>query len=161
MATRSMIGIMTEKGEIRAIYCHYDGYPEHNGALLLEHYNTPERINALIDLGAISVLAENLEPLNEVEIPYYSYGKPTTEPVPHSFQTPHEATVIAYHRDRGEDLQIDKFLSERLFNIDRKRSWTDYGYLYKDGKWYVNSRELTRKMCGLEEIEEEQTQDVA
>ena len=39
MATRSNIGIVNEDDSITAIYCHWDGYPEHNGKILLNHYN--------------------------------------------------------------------------------------------------------------------------
>lgn len=36
-------------------------YPAYNGALLLQHYNTPDRVNALISLGNITYLAETGE----------------------------------------------------------------------------------------------------
>ena len=38
MATRSTIAMKTPEGKIRAIYCHWDGYPEHNGKMLLDNY---------------------------------------------------------------------------------------------------------------------------
>ena len=47
---------------VRKIYCHFDGYLTHNGALLLDHYNSPEKVKELIDVGDISVLAKNLNP---------------------------------------------------------------------------------------------------
>ena len=39
MATRSNTGIENENGRVSAIYCHWDGYPEHNGRILKEHYS--------------------------------------------------------------------------------------------------------------------------
>ena len=39
MGTRSSIAIKTEDG-IKAIYCHWDGYVDHNGKILKEFYNT-------------------------------------------------------------------------------------------------------------------------
>ena len=54
MSTRSHIGIWNEDGSLDAIYCHWDGYPSYNGALLLHHYQDPEKIRELIALGDIT-----------------------------------------------------------------------------------------------------------
>jgi hypothetical protein len=40
MSTRSFIGFVTENGEFTGNYCHYDGYPEHVGKILVEHHNS-------------------------------------------------------------------------------------------------------------------------
>lgn len=41
MATRSMIGIYNPAdGSVSASCCHYDGYLEHVGRTLVDHYNT-------------------------------------------------------------------------------------------------------------------------
>lgn len=50
MSTRSTIGIK-ENGIIRSIYCHWDGYPENNGKILYEHYNSKEKVEELLRLG--------------------------------------------------------------------------------------------------------------
>jgi hypothetical protein len=60
MATRSRIGIVKENGTVESIYCHWDGYPEHNGQLLLKHYDY-NMTKDLIDLGDISVLGKSLD----------------------------------------------------------------------------------------------------
>ena len=62
MSTRSHIGIRNEDGSLDVIYCHWDGYPSYNGALLLHHYQAPEKIRELIALGDISSLAESVKP---------------------------------------------------------------------------------------------------
>ena len=74
MSTRSNIGILNEDGTVDYIYCHFDGYLDHNGRILNEHYNTEEKVRELILLGDMRALVENIE---------------------HS---------IFYHRDRGEKL---------------------------------------------------------
>jgi hypothetical protein len=51
MATRSYIGKRLEDGKIQYVYCHFDGYPSHNGTLLTEHYSTEDKVNDLLDLG--------------------------------------------------------------------------------------------------------------
>lgn len=44
MSTRSMICQKTEEGAYECVYCHGDGYPEHNGQILLEYYTDPEDV---------------------------------------------------------------------------------------------------------------------
>jgi hypothetical protein len=61
MGTRSNIGIEWENGDIFFVYCHWDGYPLHNGRILLEHYTTKEDIAELISLGDLSILGVNLD----------------------------------------------------------------------------------------------------
>ena len=38
MATRSVIAKTQPSGKIKASYCHFDGYPEHNGKILASYY---------------------------------------------------------------------------------------------------------------------------
>jgi hypothetical protein len=59
MATRSLIGIKLEDNIVKTIYCHWDGYPEHTGKLLIENYSTPAAITELMELGDLSSLAES------------------------------------------------------------------------------------------------------
>jgi hypothetical protein len=85
MATRSRIGIENQDGTVNSIYCHFDGYPSHNGEILKKYYSDREKLQQLLELGDISSLDEELE------------------------------KVTAYHRDRGEELnpaRIDKSLDE-------------------------------------------------
>ena len=51
MSTRSMIGIQNKNGSIEAIWCHWDGYPSHNGTVLLDRYTTAKSARALINEG--------------------------------------------------------------------------------------------------------------
>ena len=54
MGTRSRIGIQLKDNSILSVYCHYDGYPEFNGRVLRDHYNTVEKVRKLIDGGDMS-----------------------------------------------------------------------------------------------------------
>ena len=54
MATRSRIGIELKDGSILSAYHHWDGYPEWLGRILNTHYNTKEKVAALIDGGDMS-----------------------------------------------------------------------------------------------------------
>lgn len=60
MATRSRIAVEKKDGSVQSIYCHFDGYPSHNGEILLNHYDY-ERALKLIKLGDISILGRNLD----------------------------------------------------------------------------------------------------
>lgn len=120
MATRSRIAMEMEDGTVKSIYCHWDGYPEHNGRILMEFYSNPDKVKDLIELGRLSVLAPILE----------SDG-------PHSFNSPQDGVVVAYHRDRGEDLVIEEHSSvSDFFNGDIE----EYGYLFtQEGQWLCKS----------------------
>jgi len=61
MATRSFIGIENEDDVIEAVYCHWDGYLEHNGVILFNHYNTRGKVSLLINQGGLSILGEKLK----------------------------------------------------------------------------------------------------
>jgi hypothetical protein len=56
MATRSLIGINLNNGITKIIYCHWDGYPEHNGQLLVNNYTSPSAVFDLLELGDLSSL---------------------------------------------------------------------------------------------------------
>ena len=62
MSTRSAIAIQeTKNGLVRHIYCHFDGYPEHNGKILNEHYRDPSKVKELLALGDMSALGETID----------------------------------------------------------------------------------------------------
>lgn len=56
MGTRSRIAFENEDGTIISTYCHWDGYPDHNGKVLRTHFTTPERALAVASAGYISFL---------------------------------------------------------------------------------------------------------
>ncbi len=129
MATRSAIIEKKSDGTYRGIYCHYDGYLSHNGRILAEHYQDADRVSALIDLGGISVLGERITPI----------GK-------HSFSDREEGTTVAYHRDRGEELDIwtGATASDVKAQIDH-----EYAYIFADGKWTVGGSDLLEALSAI------------
>ena len=60
MGTRSTIALEFADGTVQQVYCHWDGYLEHNGKILQEHYSDPFKLRELIDLGDLSSLAPNI-----------------------------------------------------------------------------------------------------
>ena len=117
MATRSNIGIVNLDKSITGIYCHYDGYPEYVGKMLLNHYMDVDWIHMLMDLGDLSSLSEKL----------YSTDF-------HTFDEPEEGVCISYGRDRG-DTGSDSRTFEDLGEYEHFGSGVDYQYLFEDGKW--------------------------
>ena len=60
MATRSTISIENTDGTITSVYCHWDGYPSHNGDILQNHYNY-DKLAKLISNGDMSYLREEIQ----------------------------------------------------------------------------------------------------
>lgn len=56
MSTRSQIGILNKDGSVDSIWCHWDGYPSNNGAILLDKYTKVKDIRALLAGGDIESL---------------------------------------------------------------------------------------------------------
>ena len=114
MATRSTIGIIDNRtGVVTSIYVHWDGYPEHNGEILVKHYSDPAKIWALMDLGALSSLGEEI-------------GEK------HDFNDSGPIHCTAYGRDRGETQvgsQTHNSLGEWLDNGE------EYNYLWDGVRW--------------------------
>ena len=116
MSTRSNIGILEPNGSVTYIYCHWDGYVSHHGPILRDHYKTEEKVRALIALGSISSLGEEL-------------GEK------HDFNGPRNGVCTAYGRDRGEsDTDAINGTIESFYTTNRlaylfdptTSSWTYY-----------------------------------
>lgn len=120
MATRSTIALEYADGTVDRIYCHWDGYLEHNGKILLEHYTDPFKVQQMMDLGDISSLAASIE-----------------QPEGHSFDNAVEGYTVFYGRDRGEDFVSAKRF--RDYDTYRKTAqFEEFNYILRnDGKWYV------------------------
>ena len=135
MATRSRIAIEKEDGTVESIYCHWDGYPENNGKILVENYTDREKVQALIDLGDISNLAPNVE------------ADPDTG---HTFNDPVDGVVVAYGRDRGEtgvEKKHHGYVPD-FFNGDIE----EFGYLFtQEGQWLVKSWGRDNQPCTVED----------
>jgi hypothetical protein len=122
MGTRSRIGYETENGAVYSIYCHWDGYPSHNGEILQNHYQDDEKIRALMELGNLSSLAESID-----------------APPGHSFDNRIEGHSVFYGRDRGETGQEHTTDDSRAAFFARARDgWEEYAYLRVAGEWWIS-----------------------
>jgi len=87
--------------------------------MLLDHYNSREKADALIALGDLSLLCEKLYP--DPDKPHgFDYDKRQPD------------VTVAYARDRGE-----KLYEARTITLESALdSWGEYMYVFcKDGKW--------------------------
>ena len=56
MATRALVGFITDGAELISTYNHYDGYPENLGVGLDNHYSMPEEALKVASMGYISYM---------------------------------------------------------------------------------------------------------
>lgn len=61
MGTRSTIALEFADGTVEQVYCHWDGYLEHNGGILSIHYKDPFKVQQLLALGDFSTLESTVE----------------------------------------------------------------------------------------------------
>ena len=156
MGTRSRIGVM-HGDKVKSIYCHWDGYLEHNGAILQEHYDSA-KANHLVALGDLSSLRPNIgekHAFSQFELP--------AEEV-EAFKALTEDWCTFYGRDRGEKgvefkvaQTFDEFL-EQCYN-----SGAEYYYIMRDGVWYCGdtyeSSPLSKKLTALADALQAETVD--
>ena len=137
MGTRSSIAIKTEDG-IKAIYCHWDGYVDHNGKILKEFYNTTDKVNELIALGDLSSLRQEIGDKQNFD------AKFTDEPeLPMS-----ENWCMAYGRDRGEkDTEAQTFETIAEWVEAEAERWCEYFYLFDGQDWIVSNGKKDSSGC--------------
>jgi hypothetical protein len=113
MATRSLIGKQNADGTITNIYCHWDGYPEHNGVILQEHYSSPTKVDQLLALGNLSYLSDEIGEQQDFN----------------DIKSHKDNWCLAYGRDRGEKNQEAGTVTRKEF-FDN--TGIDYLYIYNN-----------------------------
>jgi hypothetical protein len=108
MPTRSLIGKKVGDN-VRYIYCHFDGRPKHVGATLIDHYDTDEKVDALLDMGDAEDLGDTID------------------------------TSVFYARDKGDTEVDAQTTYDFLFNGMGKKHSAEYVYLWTNGEWKCES----------------------
>ena len=116
MSTHSLIGKVNKDNSITYIYCHFDGYMEHNGRILQEHYTKESKVDDLLKLGDLSILGEEIGEKHD----FNNYDL-----------TIAKKWCSAYGRDRGET-DIEARTVQSANNIVGQE---EYVYLFEDNKW--------------------------
>ena len=118
MATRSNIAMKTKEGKIVSVYCHWDGYVANNGKILLENYTDIDKIEALVALGSISSLGEQIGDPQDFD----------------DRSTQRDDWTLFYSRDRGEQLSIQEYADIPSWIDDME----EYAYLWNGKEGLVN-----------------------
>jgi hypothetical protein len=147
MGTRSRIAVM--HGTVcKSVYCHWDGYLEHNGRILQEHYDSA-KASHLVALGDLSSLQAQI---GEV----HPFGYHGTDMSAEEYNAKFSGMCTFYGRDRGEtgtDFKVTHTFEEFLEQCDNCTA--EYYYIMKDGVWYVgdtySSTELSNRLTPLAE----------
>ena len=122
MATRSTIAIELADGTVKQVYCHWDGYLDHNGQILINHYKDAAKVESLVALGSISSLRNNVGEKHDFDNTDDAREKQWT---------------TAYHRDRGEDLHVNTYSNFEAYKIDHQ--YEEYEYIMRNtGEWFVS-----------------------
>ena len=113
MSTRSEIAIENKDGSISSIYCHSDGYIEHNGCCLNKYYNSYDLALSIINQNDCSYLGATIEDSR------------------------------FYNSWRNENTKSKKFDNEKIFMRELSDDiFAEYIYLFKNDKWYVSELRL-------------------
>ncbi len=138
MATRSTIALEFADGTVQQVYCHWDGYLDHNGKILQEHYSDPFKLRELIDLGDLSSLAPSI-------------GSQ------HAFGKAPEGECTFYGRDRNESGCGPKRFKDYEDYI-ANHQYEEYEYILRacggEAVWFVKCHDGEFKPLMLALVEE-------
>ncbi len=140
MGTRSRIGIELPDHSVVSVYCHWDGYVEHNGKILVEHYQNREDVQELIDGGSMSTLRTrgkwNSSALRDEK------GEWISDAAGYLMYDDDREPQPLYYTERGEDISVehtsfDEFVSGNLggeeyaYLFDLNDNWKAFKINYK------------------------------
>ena len=131
MGTRSRIAVM-HGDKCKSVYCHWDGYLDHNGRILLNHYDSA-KANHLVALGGLSSLRKYIGDQHDFDGP----------------EGQDNNWCDFYGRDRGES--GNEFVVDHDFESFMKRvndSSAEFYYIMKDGEWFVGDNYGSTPMSG-------------
>ena len=113
MSTRSAIGYLTPNGNVRAIYCHWDGYVNNGvGEMLINEWQSAYRVAQLVESGNMSQLGIDIK------------------------------SSVFYGRDRGEKCDVSTEEFESLIEFSSSYLGDcEYVYLYTRDGWLVQTEE--------------------
>ena len=145
MATRAVIGkLQTDGSGIKAIYLHSDGYLEHAGRILDEHYRDESKVDELIALGDLSAIDKNIG--NKIEFGNYKLRAENKQ-------------CVSYCRDRGEKYKHAEQLKDEAELIEFSNNCdVDFIYMFAYGYWYVydiHNGEAYNEINKFKELEDE------
>jgi hypothetical protein len=136
MSTNSTIAVEGTDSKVSMVYCHWDGYIEHNGKILKESYSSVRRLSKLINGGALSLLGNEINPSSST----------------HTFDNPEEDVCVFYRRDRNETDLMDKKVYNSFEEYTKSTYFHEFNYIFRDGKWFVYKLEYGKSAVVFEEF---------
>lgn len=116
MSTRSFITKKLEDGKYIGVYHHWNGYPEYLGKLLVNSYDTEEKLDKLLSLGDISCAG----PIPEDDPKLWTSGLDYESGKCKTYRGRGDTNVGAKTRD------LNGFVNGSV----------DYTYVFENGHWY-------------------------
>jgi hypothetical protein len=108
----------------------------HNGAILLDHYANPRKVDKLLSLGSLSCLQPKIDP---------------DPKQPHGFEwnERQDGVCVFYGRDRGENEREARTVDLKEIDAD---DWTEFCYVFtRDGEWkYFEPGQYAEGLRGVE-----------
>jgi len=126
MSTRSWIAMEEkESEEIKAIYCHFDGYLDGVGVTLMSYFDNEEDAKMIMKYGDRSSLPEH----NEPEIKKEDLLRDSSYAESKGYKMDGTNELFTCERDMMHNIRGDIMI--------------EYIYLWKDGKWNVSYLEMS------------------
>jgi hypothetical protein len=132
MGTRSRIGVKVN-GVYLSVYCHWDGYAEHNGAILMAHYNDQAKVEELVCMGDMSNLG------NEIGVKH-GFSSRDMDISYEQFEELYGDMCTFYGRDRDEtDVGFKTAATVKDFLDQCESCGAEYYYIFNNGEWLYGS----------------------
>lgn len=140
MGTRSRIGIELKDSSVVSVYCHWDGYPAHNGKILTEEYTRREDVIKLIDGGNISSL-KTRERWDSGSSLRRDNGSYITDEKGNMMYENDRTPQPLYYSERGEEVEVQHTDFNTFVSGDL--GGEEYVYLFtRDNQWKCYSTNL-------------------
>ena len=131
MGTRSRIGYELQDHTVVSVYCNYDGYVDHNGRVLVEHYTDRNAVKELIDGGSMSSLRSTH--LWVTAAVRDQDGQIARDMDGNWVYSPTRDAQPLYHTERGDELEVDHTSFDEFVSGN---SGEEYAYLFDlNGNW--------------------------
>jgi hypothetical protein len=116
----------------KSIYCHWDGYLAHNGAILQAHYDSA-KANHLVALGDLSSLRPNIGEK-------HAFSPFDIDMSREEYDSQYGDMCLFYGRDRDEtgvEWKVSHTFEQFLDQCDR--CGAEYYYVMENGQWFYGS----------------------
>lgn len=127
MSTRCLIGKVNYDGTITTVYCHNSGDPASKLPVLTEHYSSPEKVDELLALGNLSILAPEIGFKHSFDLRFSSVEE-LDKMKPY---------CLFYGRDRGDKDWKASIVKEKKLPAWAEGCDAEFVYLFNGAEWFA------------------------